>query len=165
MKRIIISALTLTAIIITTPVLFAHNGKKGGRHRPGPPPWAKEHHKGIFFGDPEAMKEKLGLSEDQVEKIGSINLKYKKEFLKIKEKLAPKEIKLKSMLLEDNVNLNKVRSQLKDMAGLKVELRMLRIMQRLDIEKVLTSKQKAKLRNSRMGKRRMGPPPHHDMEP
>ncbi len=165
MKRTIISALTLTAIIITTPVLFAYNGKKGGKHRPGPPPWAREHRKGIFFGDPEAMKEKLGLSEDQVEKIGSINLKYKKEFLKIKEKLAPKEIKLKSMLLEDNVDLKKVRSQLKDMAGLKVELRMLRIMQRLDIEKILTSKQKAKLRNSRMGREHRGLPPHHDMGP
>ena len=66
--------------------------------------------------------------------------------LDYREKLAPKHIRLKKMLLEDNIDLDNVHSLLKEISDLKVELHMLRIQHRLEIEKVLTPVQKSKIK-------------------
>ncbi len=117
------------------------------------PPHHRNMHKydGMFFGDPEALKAKLNLSDDQVDKISSINLDYKKKLLMIREKIQPKEIKLQGLLLEDNINLKEVRSLLEEISALHVEMGMLRINQRLDIEKILTAGQRNRLKDSRGG--------------
>lgn len=104
-------------------------------------------HRGVFFGDPQRMKEEFGLSDKQIDEIGKINLAYKKKFLDYREKLEPKRISLKKLLLEDEVNLNSVKSLLMEIAKIRVELRMLRIEHRLAIEKVLTPSQKTQFRN------------------
>jgi Spy/CpxP family protein refolding chaperone len=119
------------------------------RERPGP--------RGMFFGNPERMKQELGLSDKQIDRIGKINLEYKKRFLEYREKLEPKRISLKKLLLEDEVNLQSVRSLLMEIAKIRVDIRMLRIEHRLDIEKVLTTSQKTKFRNFRL--RRFKPHP------
>ena len=59
MKIKTISAITILAVIITAPALSARHGRKGMEPGSGPPPWEREHHKGKFFGDPEAMKEMI----------------------------------------------------------------------------------------------------------
>lgn len=157
MKKLIIPLIAIFAIALTAPDLSAR--KRGRMHGPGH--IEKGHHRGMFFGDPEKMKEKLGLSDEQVTKIGEINLEYKKKLIKIREKLEPKRLKLKGMLLEDNVDLDTIRDLLKEMSELQIEIRMLRITQRLDIEKILTPEQKVKLKSMPMhkGRGRMGPPP------
>lgn len=104
---------------------------------------------GPFYGDPQAMKTRLGLSDDQVNKISAINLEYKKQFLGYKEKLEPKHIKLEKMLLEDNVDTKEVRALLKEISDVTVDVRMLRVNHQLEIEKVLTPEQKTKLRSER----------------
>ena len=125
-------------------------GNRGRRGPGGPEFRQKGPPGGMFFGNAVRMKEELGLSDDQIEKIGDINLKYEKKLLKFREKLAPKKIRLRSLIIEDNVDLSKVRSLLSEVYKLKLEIRMLRIEQRLEIEKVLTKSQKSKLSNSRM---------------
>ena len=131
---------------------FARMGEEPRRMRPdhrGLP--GDDKCEGMFFGNPEALKARLNLSDEQVDKISAINLEYKKKLLKIREKMQPREIKLQGLLLEDNVNLKEVRSLLEEISALHVEMGMLRINQRLDIEKILTTSQRNKLKNSRGG--------------
>ena len=106
------------------------------------------------MGNPEVMKERLGLSDEQIDKISEINLDYKKKYLEYREKIAPKKIKLRQMLLEENVDLQVVRSLLKEISDLRLEVKMLRIKQRLDIEKILTPSQREKLKASKMEMRK-----------
>ncbi|HOO73006.1 MAG TPA: Spy/CpxP family protein refolding chaperone [Spirochaetota bacterium] len=101
---------------------------------------------GMCFGDPEFMKEKMGLSNEQIKEIEKINLKYRKFFLEKKEKLQPKRIKLRKLLLEEKVDLGDVRNILKDMSEIEVDIRIARIKQRIEIEKILTDEQKQKIR-------------------
>lgn len=107
-----------------------------------------------FIGNPEVMKERLGLSDEQVGKISEINLGYQKKYLEFRERIAPKRVKLKRLLLEENVDLQGVRSLLKEMSDQRLEVRMLRIKQRLDIEKILTPSQREKIKASKMEMRK-----------
>jgi Spy/CpxP family protein refolding chaperone len=102
----------------------------------------------MFFGDPEDMKAKLGLTDEQVDKIGKVNDEYRKRLLKVREDIEPKISKLHSLLEEENINLKDIRSLLEEIARLEVEIRMLRINQALDIAKILTPDQRKQLRNS-----------------
>jgi len=157
-----ISFLTLAAAVaLIQPLLYAESdGKKeadpehfGERHM-------KMHGEGLF-GDPVHIYKKLGLTDEQVKNIVGINKEYAKKVLNYREKLAPKHIQLKKMFLEDNVDIDKVKSLLKEIADLRVDLHVLRIQQWLEIEKLLTPEQKAKIKLYRMHRmhkgRRMGP--------
>ena len=148
-KKVIVTAALLA--LCAQPLLFAQaGGKKGHEGRRGDKkPMMDECH-GKFFGDPVRMKKDLNLTDEQVTKIGDINKEHRKKMLDYREKLAPREIQLKKMLLEDSVDMARVRALLKEIGDLRVELQALRIEHRLDIEKVLTPDQKAKMRQHRM---------------
>lgn len=148
-KKVILTAAILA--LMAQPVLFAQaGGKKGPAGRKGDNRPMMAECKGMFFGDPVRMKKDLNLSDEQVTKIADINKDHMKKMLDYKEKLAPKKIQLKKLLLEDSVDMAKVRTLLKEIGDLRVELQALRIEHRLDIEKVLTPEQKAKMRQHRM---------------
>lgn len=152
-------ALTAAALIICVqPMLYAQGGERKGPDRAGRKgeKWCAMKHHG-FFGNPERMKKELKLTDEQVKKIAAINRDHEKKMLEYRETLAPKEIRLKKMLLEDTVDIEKVRSLLKEIGDVKVDLRVLRIQHRLEIEKVLTPEQKAEMRRHRMNKmKKMG---------
>jgi len=146
MKKGILLLMLIGSLAFVSSDAFARMGMgPGGMHGPGG--------RGMFYGDPELMKEKLGLSDDQVDKISKINLDYKKKLLAIREKIEPKQTKLHGILLGDNVNLKDVRTLLEEISALEVDIRMLRINHRLDIEKILTASQKTQLRST--GRRMM----------
>ncbi len=148
-KKVIVTAAILA--LMAQPVLFAQGGgKKGPAGRKGDDRPMMSECKGMFFGDPVRMKKDLNLSDEQVTKIANINKDHQKKMLDYKEKLAPKKIQLKKLLLEDSVDMARVRALLKEIGDLRVELQALRIEHRLDIEKVLTPEQKAKMRQHRM---------------
>ncbi|MCX7679592.1 MAG: Spy/CpxP family protein refolding chaperone [Spirochaetes bacterium] len=138
-----------------------------GHHKGHPDcPFMKEKcHPPFFFGNPEMFKQKLGLTDQQIAKIEKINLDYRKRMLEQKEKLEPKRIQLERLLLEENVNLTTVRNLLREIADIRIEIHVLKIMHRLDIEKVLTQEQKAKLKAMRppFPKMQRGMP-HHGAE-
>ncbi|MBN2401379.1 MAG: periplasmic heavy metal sensor [Spirochaetes bacterium] len=102
----------------------------------------------MFFGDPDAMKEKLGFTDEQMEKIGQINDEYRKKLLKIREDMDQKMNKLHSLLSDENINLINVRSLFEEISVYEVDIRMLKINHILDIEKVLTPVQRKQLRKS-----------------
>jgi Spy/CpxP family protein refolding chaperone len=149
MKKFIVISLFLALFAVNSNV-FARMGEGTGGM---PPPHRGMPHgdkcEPMFFGNPEALKGKLDLTDEQVDKIGTINLEYKKKLLKIREKMQPKETRLQGLLLEEDVNLKEVRSLLEEISTLHVEMGMLRISQRLDIEKILTAGQRNKFKNSR----------------
>jgi Spy/CpxP family protein refolding chaperone len=174
MRRIVLSALAIAAALaIAQPTLYAkegvtkksgqkqeihkHGGKKGCDMRgmgPGGP----------VFGDPAMMQKELGLTDEQVKKIGAINLEHRKKMLDLREKIAPKEIQLERLLLEDTVDFAKVRALLKEISDIKIDLHMLKIEHRIDIEKVLTPDQKAKMKMYRKHMVKMRGP-HHEGPP
>ncbi len=155
-----IQVLMVTVLMISVPAsVFAQMGK--GK-KDGPPRkhdrMEKRH---MPFGNPQMMKERLGLTDQQVVEIGKINTRHEKTMLDYREKLAPKKIQLKRLLLEDNVDLKKVRGVLEDISKIQVDLHMLRIQHRLEIEKVLTEEQRAKMKTHMKHRmRRDGPPKH-----
>lgn len=114
-----------------------------GRKGPGGP------RDGIFFGNPGAMKQDLGLTDAQITKIGEINLGFKKQMLDQREKLVPKEIRLERLLLEDTPDLGNVRKALREISDIKLEIQMIKVSHRLEIEKVLTQEQKTRLKGMR----------------
>ena len=140
----------ITSLIVVMLMIFSTAGllaRPGNRHR-GDGEDSK-HHKRMYFGNIEKMKKKLELKDNQIDKISKINRKFKKKLLKHKEVLAPKRIRLKGLLLEEDINLNKVRSLLREISDVKIELRLLRIKHRIEIEKILTPDQKRKHRANR----------------
>lgn len=159
-RSFIIAILTGTAIFIGSAAFaggmvktqgYMHHGQRDVPPPPGDMMDGPHMEQGMFFGNPEVYKTKLGLSDEQVNKIGKINLEYKKKLLNIRETMQPKRIKLQRLLLEDEVNLKDVRALLNEISALEVEIRMQWINHRLDIDKVLTPEQRNKLRNSMGG--------------
>lgn len=172
MKKTIIPLLVVTSALFLGPnILEAQPGPDPGpgqgygpgrgmgpRHGGGPGYGRGRHrHGGILFGNPAILKEKFGLSDDQIQKVGKINLEFRKKFLELREKMAPIRIKLRRHLLEENVNMDQVRSILKEIAELQTEIRILKIRHRLEIEKIFTEKQRALLRQFRADMPERGP--------
>jgi len=141
MKRI---SLAFVVVMLVTSVAFGGEPKPKGR---GHDCSAMQMKKGPIFGDVERLKQELGLSDAQVDKIIAINKQYGMKMLDIREKLAPNVIQLKKLLLQDDVDINAVRAKLKEIADLRVELHLLRIQHVIDIEKQLNKEQLNKLRN------------------
>lgn len=109
------------------------------------------HHHGeaMCFGDEKFMKEKLSLNEEQIDKIGKINLEFRKLQMEEREKLQPKKIMLRKLLLNETINLREVKKLLKEISDVEVEIRLNRIRHRIEIEKVLTPEQKKKLKQEK----------------
>ena len=150
-------------LLIAQPSLYAESGgPKPGGEKKCEKRCMKEHG-GPVFGDPARMQKELGLTGEQVKKIAEINKNHQKKMLDYREKLAPKNIQLKKLLLDDNVDIDSVRSLVKEISDLRAELQILRIQHRLEIEKVLTPEQKAKMKQHRMHimkKKGFGPEGH-----
>ncbi len=131
-------------------------------HGPGPGgPKMKSGHPPMFFGNPAMCKQELGLTDQQISKIEQINLNHHKLMLNQREKLEPKRIQLERLMLEENVNLSTVRNLLREIADIRIEIYMLKITHRLEIEKVLTQEQKSKLKAMRGPHHKMGPGMRH----
>lgn len=137
MKRLLFVALAMTLFV--SPVLAQCPRGKSPQGYP-------MHMKGPIFGDIERLKKELELSENQVDKIVEINTQYEKKMLDVREKLTPKLVQLKKLLLEDEVDINAVRAKLKEIGDLRIELHILRIQHVMDIEKQLNKEQLKKLK-------------------
>jgi Spy/CpxP family protein refolding chaperone len=146
MKKIILCAFALALATFTVPA-FAQKGPgpdgngKGSMMRDG------EKDQRMIF-NPERLKKRLNLSDDQVAKIEDINKKYFGEYKAIADKRKPKDVDLRKALKEDPIDLNKVKGLMTDLSSLKVESGMLMIRQYLEIESVFTPEQKEKSRKA-----------------
>ncbi len=117
------------------------------------------HYQGIWFGNPDVMRERLNLSPEQMRQIASINERYQGIMTGLREKLRPLREQLRTEMLKRSVDRHRVRTILEKISKVEVEIRYNRITHRLDMEKVLTAEQKNMLQYEQRYQRRQR---HHD---
>ena len=126
-NRVIIFALIIAitlATLSTASFAEAPHFSKQGERSPGAT-------KGLFRGI-----EDLDLSEEQTAEIKKIMLDLQKESLVLKSQIQMKQLELKELFLEFNIDMEKVREKLEEIADLQVEQK---------IKEVLTNEQLEKL--------------------
>jgi Spy/CpxP family protein refolding chaperone len=149
------SKLKKIALILTVAIVSLFAGQifaQPAGPRMGMGPGRGPMHRGdgpMCYGNWEEMKEILKLSDKQIEEIGRINNEFNVILKRLQEKMAPLQVKLKSMLLGDVGNTGELRVILRKISDIEVEMRMSRIQQRFAIEKILTKEQRERLRNER----------------
>ncbi len=104
---------------------------------------------GRSFCEPEFMKDKLSLNQNQIDKITELNNKFDSEFSGYVKLIEPEKNKLKSMLDSNTNDMNAVKAQLKKIEDINVEIHLLRIKQGKEISEILTPDQMNKLRDER----------------
>lgn len=168
MKKLLFSGFAVMALVMaaaTSAWPQQHHTPRPGGPKMGmescPHMKGKAGHPPMFFGNPVMFKQELGLTDQQIAKIEQINLNHHKLMLNEREKLEPKRIQLERLLLEENINLNNVRNLLREIADIRIDIHMLKITHRLEIEKVLTQEQKTKLKAMRGRHPKMGPGMRH----
>ncbi len=109
----------------------------------------------MFFGNPERMQEDLSLSDSQVDRISKINVEYRGRFVKILDSLEPLHIELSRLITAEKPQLDSIRKKLKEISGYEIEMKLLQISHRIDLEKILTAEQLKKLAEERKERRKM----------
>ena len=104
---------------------------------------------GRSFCEPEFMKEKLSLNQNQTDRINELNKKFDAEFSAYTKLIEPERRKLKGMLDSNTGDMNAVKDQLKKIEDISMEIHMLRIRQGKEISEILTPEQMNILRNER----------------
>lgn len=101
---------------------------------------------GFCFGDPDFLRERLGLSDEQIRSVAGVNRDFAKRLKALKERIAPLQRELQGLLRADEIDLEKARTVLKQIADVEVEMRMARIEHRQAIERLLTKEQRERHR-------------------
>ena len=116
----------------------------------GKHPFRKWNKFGGMFSEPEFMKEKLSMNQEQIEKITSLNKKFDSEFSSYINLIKPEREKLKGMLKnEGSIDFDAVKQQLKKISDIGIDVHLLRIKQGNEISKILTPEQMKILRTER----------------
>jgi Spy/CpxP family protein refolding chaperone len=123
-----------------------HGFRKGSHRGQGRGPGMD---RGMCFGDRDHMRENLNITDRQINLISSINEKFRGRLIVFRDRLHPKKNELRKLLLRDTLDLKSIKKLLKEIADIEVEIRMIRIVQRKEIEKVLTPSQREKMRRER----------------
>jgi len=84
------------------------------------------------FGNPEILK-KFGLSEDVIEQIAAIHMKYQQEIQEAEIELKVYRAQLEKLLFKRDVDLIKVEKLLKESMEWKLKVEMARIKQRTEV--------------------------------
>jgi len=137
-------------------------GKGRGRHGMGPDKEMRSPFGRMCFGDRDRMRDELGLSEKQIEKVSRINTRYHEMARKYREKIHPLKGELRRLLLAKEVDFNVVRKKLREISEIEIELKILMIRHRLELEKVLSPEQMKKLKRERRRHGRHGMHRGHD---
>lgn len=161
-SRIII--IILSAVIVIQMAAGVFILKRDKMQSPTPPPFGfmedridmepgKHRVMGNRFGksfcEPEFMKEKLSMNQEQIEKITDLNKKFDSEFTGYITLIKPEKKKLKALLDNDTNDMTAVKEQLKKIEALNVEIHLLRIKQGKQISQILTPEQMNILRGER----------------
>jgi Spy/CpxP family protein refolding chaperone len=94
----------------------------------------------------EKMKQQLQLSDAQFEKIKAIHAKYAGERKTKHAAVSAARKAAKELLTAETLDRGRIRASLEETARLRIDLRMLMVDQRLEMETVLTPEQKKLLR-------------------
>jgi Spy/CpxP family protein refolding chaperone len=153
MNKRIISVFTLAILVFLNSSDLLSQGMRrkmmGEGHMRGMGPGSHMGN-GQCFGDRDHMKNDLKLTDEQIKIIGKINWKYRDKLILLKDNILPKKLELKKLLLKKKLDYTRIKNVLREIAGIEVEIRLLRIIQRSEIEKIFTPSQLKRLREERM---------------
>lgn len=96
--------------------------------------------------NPDFLQERLGLTDDQVDRINAINDRFRKERQAVMEKIRPGERALRKILRAETPDADKAQPIVNELAGLHAQMRMIGIRHHIEIDKVLTADQRTKMR-------------------
>lgn len=142
-KKSIIISLVMIFMFITGDVFSQYRRMgRGERLNEMHPPPGFGHMRGMCFEDDDYMREKLNLNDDQIKTIGNLNKQFGDRLALYRNKLQPLRQKLKTLLLSNDIDLDKIRVVLKEISDVELEVRITKIEHRLAIEKVFTPGQR-----------------------
>lgn len=95
------------------------------------------------------LREKLGLTDEQVDKLKAIKLEHGKVAIKTRAELKIKELELRELMQATESDEFAIKTKVKEIEELRTQLMMNRINGRLEARKVLTEKQLKKLKELR----------------
>lgn len=144
MKKTLIVTLFFMLSLTTVDLSAQMRGQRGRMHMDGD----YQHH-GMCYGDPQHMRVNLKLTDKQIEQIGKINLKYRNILIEYRERITPKREMLRKLMVSEKINFNDVRTLLREISDIEVEMRLIKIKHRWEIERVLTNAQRERLRQER----------------
>ncbi len=104
---------------------------------------------GKHFCKPGFMKNELNLSEEQIRKIDELNRHYAEESRKSIDALEPERKRMRELLSKPDPDLKEIRDLLMKNSGIHTELRILRIKQGIEINRILTPEQLKLLKDRR----------------
>ena len=89
--------------------------------------------------------ESLNLSKEQKNEIRKINLSFQREILTLRNKIEISQLEIKTLFLEVNPDLVKIRAKLQEIADLETEIKMKVVEEYLAVKGILTPEQQEKL--------------------
>ena len=97
----------------------------------------------------ERMTKNLGLSEEQVKKMHEVEAKFHPQMQSLREKMRATRTELREVMHADNIDQNAVKKLAKQQGDLKAEKIVLRSQMRVEINKLLTTEQRTKMKELR----------------
>jgi Spy/CpxP family protein refolding chaperone len=143
-KTALIATLFFILSLITADLSAQMRGQGRRMHMDG-----DYRHHGMCYGDPQHMRVNLKLTDKQIEQIGKINLKFRNILIEYRERITPKREMLRKLMVSEKINFNDVRALLREISDIEIEMRLIKIKHRWEIEKVLTKAQRERLRQER----------------
>lgn len=86
----------------------------------------------------------LDLSEEQITEIKQIRLEFQKASLELKKEMETKRLEVRELMMEDPLDMTKVRAKWEEIAQLQVELKVKALENQQKVKEVLTPEQLAK---------------------
>ncbi len=107
------------------------------------------------------IKDKIGLTKEQIEKIEKMDETFMEGAIKQKAEIKILELKLKYLLKEEKPDRKKVEQMVRQISGLKTDMKVSHLFFLFDVKNLLTQEQHQKIqdlmkerRHDRMGKKR-----------
>jgi len=97
----------------------------------------------LYFKNREA----LGLTDDQLEKLHSIKVNFKKSYIMDEAKLKVAKLELEELLDADSASMKGIEKKVNDIAALKEKLLLAKVKTRVEAKKVLTEEQRKKAKD------------------
>lgn len=100
---------------------------------------------GLCWALPETLKQKLGLTDEQVKKLTELRKEHLSKVSKLAAELAAKKAELRALWLSPKPDEKRIRELTEQIAKLKGELATERVNYQLEVRKILTPEQLSKL--------------------
>jgi Spy/CpxP family protein refolding chaperone len=92
---------------------------------------------GRDFCNPEFMRSRLALDENEIRAVEKLNIRFDEEYRQYNDQLRPLRDKLREILRNPDPDMKEVRKTLKQMSDIELEIRILRISQGAEISRII----------------------------